>query len=160
MQYDVTNHSNNSSEVELNNFVLNQSGVSEEGRLILPAVWKKSVIHRLPDNYSLAHNVLKSTYKKQEKQPDKLHQYDMTIKMQLDQGILSEVSTDALHNNPDISFLAYNAVFKDQNSSTKCRVVFLSNICDKNNKNNLSHNQVSMPGNQLINKLSNNFSVI
>ena len=86
LQYDVTNHSNNSSEVELNNFVLNQSGVSEEGRLILPAVWNKSVIHRLPDNYNLAYNVLKSTYKKYEKQPDKLHQYDMTIKMQLDQG--------------------------------------------------------------------------
>ena len=77
----------------------------------------------------------------------------MTIKMQLEQEIISEVSTDAIHNNPEISFLAHNAVFIDQNSLTNCRVVFLSNICEKSNKNNLSHNQVLMPGNKLNNKL-------
>ena len=133
--------------------MLQNCSVSAEGRLVMPAIWNESVLHRLPDNYNLAYSVLKSCYKKYHKQPEKLQQYDMAIKQQLSQGIIEEINPSSIENDPNISFLAHNAVFKGEDASTKCRIVFLSNICDKRDKNNLSHNQVSLPGCQLNNKL-------
>ena len=152
LQCDNEDHLDNTSEVQLNRFVLDNASTTE-GRLELPAIWNNSVIHRLPNNYALAHSVLKTTIRKYQKEPSKLEQYDNCIKLQLEQGIIEEVNAQDVCSKPEISYLAHNAVFKENAASTKCRVVFLSNICDKKNKANLSHNQVSLPGCQLNNKL-------
>ena len=96
--------------------------------------------------------MLKSTVKNYQKLPDKLNQYDADIKQQLEQGIIQEVSPESIKDDPNVSFLAHNAVFREGSASTKCRVVFLSNLSDVRNASNLSHNQVSLPGAQLNNK--------
>ena len=152
LRYDKEDHASNASDVNLNKFVLDNA-CTNDGRLELPALWNKSVLHRLPDNYTLAHSVLKSTYKKFSKQPDKLAQYDDAIQLQLEQGIIEEVPHDTIKYDSRISYLPHNAVYKENSASTKCRVVFMSNLCDKRCSSNLSHNQVSLPGCQLNNKL-------
>ena len=153
LQYDVHDHESNNSTVNLNNFVLENSCINAEGRLEMPALWNKALLHRLPDNYNLAYSVLKSVHKKYKTQPEKLKQYDAAIKQQLCDGIIEEVDRDVISNDPEASYLAHNAVFRENAASTKCRVVFLSNLCDKKNSTNLSHNQVSLPGCQLNNKI-------
>ena len=152
LQYDLEDHTSNANEMSLNKYVLDNTCV-RDSRLELPALWNKSVLHRLPENYGLAHSVLNSTYKKLKYQPDKLEQYDEAIKQQLELDIIEEVDRDSICNDPNVSYVAHNAVFRDSSTSTKCRVVFLSNLCDKRNPANLSHNQVSLPGYQLNNKL-------
>ena len=110
-------------------------------------------MHRFPNNYTLSYSVLKFTLKKYQNQPDKLNQYDAAIKQELKQGIIKNVSPDSIEDDPNVSFLAHNAVFRESLVSTKCRVVFLSNLCDKRNASNLCHNQISFPGVQLNNKI-------
>ena len=75
------------------------------------------------------------------------------MKDQFDAGIIEKVQSESIYLDPNNFFLARNAVFKDHDFSTKCRVVFLSNLCDESNGQKLSHNQVCLPGQQLNNKL-------
>ena len=56
-------------------------------------------------------------------------------------------------NSDNISYLPHNAVFKQSSDSTKCRVVFLSNLKERNT-GALSHNQISKPGVNLNHKLA------
>ena len=90
LQYDIEVHMSDAHEISSNEYVLDNTAV-RDSRLELPALWNKSVLHLLPDNYGLAHSVLKSTYKKYKNQPDKLMQYDEAIKNQLEQDIIEEV---------------------------------------------------------------------
>ena len=108
------------------------------------ALWNDQ-LHRLPPNYKLAKNVLSSVYRKLKDNPDKLKQYDEAIKQQVRDGIIEKVDLDSIKSNPNVSFLGHNAVFRENVESTKCRVVYWSNLSEKGGEN-LSHNQVSLPG--------------
>ena len=92
-------------------------------------------LHILPSN----HKVLKSVNEKYRTEPHKLTQYDETVKQQLNDGIIEEVEIMSVMNDPNASILAYDTVFRDSSSSTKCRVVFLSNLCDRTEADSLSH---------------------
>lgn len=135
---------------KLTRFVLDKTYTNDEGRLVVPALWNDKVKHCLPNNYRLAKSILNSTYKKYKNDHSKLVQYDGVIKDQIENKIIEEVSDET--NLENVSFLAHNAVFRPQADSTKCRVVLLSNLCEKGN-GNLSHNQISHPGPQLNSKL-------
>ncbi|KAG0427729.1 hypothetical protein DMUE_5879, partial [Dictyocoela muelleri] len=120
----------------------------------MPLLWNKKLVQFLPNNFHLAHSVLKSIYKKFSKQPLKLEAYDNVINEQLENGIIQPVENiNVLKNKNDISFIAHNAVFREDVETTKCRIVYLSNICEKDKLNNLSHNSVCLPGPNLNNKL-------
>ena len=124
----------------------------ENNRIVVPALWDDSVIHKLPNNFWLAYNLLHSVRKKLDM--ERLEQYDSVIIQQLQDGILVQSSPVAdLKRDKNASFIAHNAVFKPEAESTKCRVVLLSNLCEKGSGDNLSHNQVSIPGPQLNNKI-------
>ena len=134
--------------------VVNTGRDIETGRLIMPCLWNKKLEHLLPNNFHLANCVLKSILKKYKKEPLKLEAYNNVIVDQLEKGIIQPVQNiNSLKNNDKISFLAHNAVFRENTESTKCRIVFLSNICDKNKAKNLCHNQISLPGANLNNRL-------
>ena len=137
---------------ELVKFVLNNAECHEDGRLILPCLWDKRVVNFLPNNYKLASNILKSTLKKLHKNPVKFEQYHKVFMEQLKSGIIEKVSLNKLKNNNEVSFMGHMGVFREQVQSTKCRVVFMSNLCEKTN-DALSHNQISLPGPNLNNKL-------
>ena len=135
--------------------VLDNISLNEEGRIVVPCLWDERVIDSLPSNYWIAHNILLSMRKKYEKDPNKFKQYDDVIQQQLRDGILVESDEiEKLKSRKDVSFIAHNAVFRPTATSTKCRVVLLSNICEKGSGNTLSHNQVSIPGPQLNNKIA------
>lgn len=139
---------------ELVNFVLNNISISHDNRLILPALWNEKVKHLLPNNYHLSSNILHSIIKKYKPDTDKLLQYDAVIRQQVNDGILEPVSDlHKLKKDKNVSFLPHSAVFKPHADSTKCRLVLLSNLCEKGDGTNLSHNQISLPGPQLNNKL-------
>ena len=139
--------------IELTEFVLSNISRSNDGRLILPALWNESIKHLLPNNYHLSSNILNSIKNKLENSP-KLIQYDSAIQEQIDSGILERVEDlSKLKKSKLHSFLPHSAVFKPGSVSTKCRIVLLSNLCEKGDGNTLSHNQISLPGPQLNNKL-------
>ena len=73
-------------------------------------------------------------------------------------GIIQRVENidNYVKNNEGTSFLPHMGIFKPGRETTKCRVVFLSNLCQKlpNNKLTVSHNQCIMPGPSLNHKIS------
>ena len=119
------------------------------GRLIVPALWKHDVSHLLAHNYKLAASILNSQRKRLS--DIKLRQYDDVIREQISSGVIEQVSLSSEVTDRDISFLPHSAVFRRSATSTKCRVVFLSNL--KVNSSSLSHNQISKPGINLNHKL-------
>lgn len=65
----------------------------------------------------------------------------------MEEGIV-EVIPDLdvlLKENPGASFLPHSAILKESSSTTKCRVVFLSNLCERGG-GGMSHNEISFPG--------------
>jgi len=153
LNYDTVNDDLSVKDKTLTSYVINNISRDESGRISVPALWDESVKHRLPNNYKLANSILSNIQRKLSSQPDKLEMYDGVIKQQVTDGVL-EVIDDlaAVKNSDSVSFIAHNAVFKDNNDTTKCRVVLLSNLCEKG-EGNLSHNQVSVPGPDLNSKL-------
>lgn len=131
---------------ELIYYMINNTERHSDGRLIMPALFNKKCIDQLPNNFFLALGILKSVYKNLEQDFDKLLQYDQVIQDQIKTGIVEPVNNlSSIKNNKNISFLAHKAVFRANTQSTKCRIVYMSNLCEKG-VGNLSHNQVSFPG--------------
>lgn len=127
---------------------------SQSGRLIMPALWNQEVNHLLSTNLQLAKSVLQSNLKKYSKDMIKFKQYDQVIKEQLEENIIEPIKDlDKFVRRNEVSFLAHNAVFRSNVESTKCRIVYLSNLCERGAKPNLSHNQCSFPGANLNYKL-------
>ena len=60
-----------------------------------------------------------------------------------------------LNENPSYSFLPFMGIFKPDRETTKCRVVFLSNLSEKeySGSASMSHNQVIHSGPSLNQKL-------
>ena len=125
-------------------------------RIIVPALFDPKLEHLLSTNNKLAHNILHSNLKKLRKDNSKLMQYNAVIQDQLKNDIIERISNPQqfLKQNSDISFLAHNAVYRAGESSTKCRIVFLSNLFEKSKPNALlSHNNISIPGANLTPKM-------
>ena len=136
-------------------FYLDNIHLNEENRVVVPALWDKKVLHLLPNNFWICKNLLTSVFKKLKNDFEKLSQYDSVIAQQLRDGIISKSdrTLDELRNDSNVSFIAHNGVFRPKAETTQCRVVLLSNLCEKGNGNTMSHNQVSLPGPQFNNKI-------
>ena len=128
-------------------YVLDNVERDESGRIVVPALWDKQAEHLLSDNFNLAHKILWSTYKKLKNRPEALSQYDDVIQDQLREGIVEKIPDlrEFLEENPNASFLPHSAVIRESSSTTKCRVVFLSNLCERAGGKK-SHNEISFPG--------------
>ena len=85
-------HEFNSSDTDQNDelfkFVINNIRLSEEGRIVVPALWLESVKHLLPDNYKLASSILKSVLRKYRNDESKLNQYNESISKLIDNKIV------------------------------------------------------------------------
>ena len=55
---------------------------------------------------------------------------------------------------------SYLTIFKEKNSTTKCRVVYLSNLKEKTNENKVSHNQSLLPGPQLNSAIETSLTLL
>lgn len=140
------------------NYVLNNTIQNDEGRLVMPIIWNGKVSHLLGRNQNLARQILKSNFKKLSKNETHLKMVDQTFKEQVENGIIERIEDldQFLVENPGHSFLAHMAVFKLERETTKCRVVFLSNLCEKINSQSvtLSHNQAMLSGPSLNQKIT------
>lgn len=129
------------------NYILENLERDESGRIIVPALWDKQAEHLLANNFKLASRILWSTYRKLKNRPEALAQYDEVIQDQIKEGIVEPIPDldKFLEENPDAAFLPHSAVIRESSATTKCRVVFLSNLCERAGGKK-SHNEISFPG--------------
>lgn len=136
---------------------------TDEGRIKVPLLWNGKVKNCLADNCNLAKVILKTSLKKLQKgyklQKDggqKLDLIDQTFREQEESGIIERIDNleEYLNEHPGSSFLPHMPIFKFGRDTTKCRVVFLSNLSEKRGSKYLSHNQAMLAGPTLNHKLS------
>ena len=143
---------------QLAEFALDNIKTNTEGRIVLPLLWNNSVSHLLGNNKNLSISILKSNLNKLSKQPELLKLMDQTFKDQIASGIIEEIHDIELfeRDNPAHSYLPHMGVFKLNRDTTKCRIVYLSNLCgkEKSRKMTVSHNQAIHCGPSLNQKLS------
>ena len=84
--------------------------------------------------------------------------YDQVFQEQEQMGVIERIDNIAhfMERHPDCSFLPHMGVFRPHKETTKVRVVFLSNLCEKNESQPtaVSHNEALLPGPCLNSKLS------
>ena len=104
-----------------------------DGRLQVPLLWNGKVSKFLARNLDLSKMILNSNLKRWQKSDSrKLKLTDQTIKEQLESGIIERVDNldRYLSENPGYSFLPHMSIFKWDRETTKCRIVFLSNLSE------------------------------
>ena len=88
----------------------------------------------------------------------RLKMIDQSFKEQRELGIIEKIDDldKFLEEHPRHSFLAHMAVFKPERDTTKCRVVYLSNLCEKDPSRTvtISHNQAMLSGPCLNQKIT------
>ena len=147
---------------ELNNklveYVIQNTIRLEDGRLQMPLMWNGEVEHLLGKNYDLSLQILKSNFKKLSKNPEHLKMTDDVFKEQEQEGIIEKIPNleQFMNENPQCSFLPHMSVFRPHKETTKCRVVYLSNLCGKDPSKPLTvcHNQAIHSGPNLNHKLT------
>ena len=141
--------------LQLIDYVLTNSIYDSENRLTMPLLWNNKCSHLLSKNYHLAKKLLKSNFDKLANDPAKLAMYDSVFRQQEELGIIERIDNvdGFLLEHPEASFLCHMGVFRMAHESTKCRVVFLSNMCEKFG-GGLSHNSAMLPGPNLNAKIS------
>ena len=141
--------------MQLVDYVLKNSEYDSENFLKMPLLWNNRCAHLLAKNYNLAKRLLESNFKKLSQNPEKLRMYNQVFKEQEDLGIIERINDldTFLLMHPEASFLCHMGVFRMSHESTKCRVVFLSNMAEKFN-GGISHNSAMLPGPNLNHRLS------
>ena len=159
INYDSNQYNDESVEVhnKLVDYTLDKMSHSEEGRIVVPLLWNGKVSQFLAKNQNLSKMILKSNLKKL-KRNGYLNLVDNTIKEQVSSGIISKIENldEYLAEHPEYSFLPHMSIIKPDRETTKCRIVFLSNLSETNDKKrlSLSHNQAMFAGPCLNQKLS------
>ena len=146
---------------EINNnlvkFALSNCTREDNGRIKMPLLWNSSNSHLLGKNFNLSKVILQSNFKKFKKNKDLINVVDQTFKEQESLGIIEKIENlnEFLSEHPECSFLPHMSVLKPDRDTTRCRVVFLSNLCEKNKSLpvTLSHNQTIHSGPCLNQKL-------
>ena len=145
---------------EVNKNIINNTleaiKIDTDGRLIVPILWHETNSHLLANNFRLCKQVLFSITKKVKNIPNGLKMMDEVFADQLKSGIIEKIDNvdKFIKQNPDCSFICNMPVIKMDRETTKCRIVFMSNICEKSGvRTNLTHNQTMLPGPTLNKKL-------
>ncbi|XP_068225202.1 uncharacterized protein [Palaemon carinicauda] len=126
---------------------------------MVPLLWNGKVSHLLSKNERLSKLILKSNFRKLKQRDGLLQLVDQTIREQINAGIIEPIpDLDVFKaENPQYSFLPHMPIFKPDKDTSKCRVVFLSNLKDSVDGSSLSHNQCMYSGPALNQKLSSSF---
>ena len=158
--YDLVEYNEKSSDEndKLVKFILDNTVRKNDGRLEMPLIWRSELAHLLGNNYNLALKILRSNLNKFRKDKSKLLMIDDVFKDQLREGVIEKIDNveSYMNENTSCSFLPHMSVFKMNNETTKCRVVFLSNLCEQRGKNDttISHNQAMYAGPSLNQKIT------
>jgi len=151
---DVDSDLNNS----LVKFALDNLKINSENRIVIPLFWNSAVSHLLGKNFDLAKSVLKSNLKKLKKDPTLMRMMDQTFREQEEAGIIQRIGNfeQFAAEYPNHSFMAHMGVYRMDSEFSKCRIVYLSNLCQRiiDQKVTVSHNQAIHSGPNLNQKLS------
>ena len=143
--------------VKLVKYALENMSRDKDGRIVVPLLWNSKVSHLLGRNQGLTRLILQSNLRKLLKNKTHLMLMDQVFKEQEASGILERIDNldQFLVEHPNHSFLPHTGVFKLDRDTTKCRVVYLSNLCQKNSDQKLtvSHNKAIYPGPSLNQKI-------
>jgi len=157
LDYDVqTDHETDILNEEIVHYILSNTDRDSDGRLIMDLPWNPKCKHQLASNVNLSRKILQSNFRKLQKD-NKLAAYNKVFMEQEELGIIERIEDiqTFIHSHPDHSFLPHMGVFRPGHESTKCRVVFLSNLCEKREGESVvSHNNALLPGPCLNTKLS------
>lgn len=138
---------------ELIDVTLDSIRRTDSGRLEIPLLWNYKTSYFLNKNFNLACKILSSTRVKLLKTPEHLKLMDEVISEQLELGIIEKISNlNEFKDSVPCSFMAHMPIFKLKRDTTKCRIVYLSNLTEKKN-NNISHNTAMLSGPCLNRKL-------
>ena len=131
------------------------------GRLVVPLIWDKRNSDFLANNFNLSKQILISMKNKLEKDPSNLKLVDDVIKTQLEEGIIEPIQDlkNFVVKNPNCSFIAHMPIFKYESETTKCRIVYLSNLKEKSRQFKVSHNECLLPGGQLNRTIETSLSL-
>ena len=160
LNYDQSVYNDESREIDnqLVKYALSKLSRENDGRIQVPLLWNGQVAHLLSRNETLAKLILKANLKKLGKNQEHLFLMDQTIKDQISSGIIEPIENLDQYKleHPNYSFLSHMGIFKLQRESTKCRIVFLSNLRqdEPDKKMSISHNQCMFSGPTLNQKLS------
>ena len=139
-------------------FCLDNTRRNEEGRLIMPLLWNEKASHLLGKNLKLSRQILQSNFKRLSKNPMYLNLMNNVLKEQEAEGIIERITNldQYLQENPTCSFLPHMGIFRLGRETTKCRIVFLSNLCERDptKPQTVSNNQAIHSGPCLNQKLS------
>ena len=140
--------------LELVDYALNNAEY-DDGHVKMPILWNNKCSHLLSKNFHLASKLLESNFDKLSRDKMKLKMYDDTFRQQEELGIIERINNldSFLLEHPEASFLCHMGVFRMTHESTRCRIVFLSNLAERF-KGGLSHNSCMLPGPNLNVKIS------
>lgn len=157
----LTNHvddeNHNSRDSDVVESVLTNCDRDVDGRLIMNLPWNPRNNHLLAKNYFLSRQILFSTLKKLKDDKIKLDMYDSVFKEQEKLGVIERIPNleNFMELHPECSFLPHMSVYRMGHESTKCRVVFLSNLAEKSKTNSMfSNNECMLSGPCLNHKIS------
>ena len=142
---------------KLISYIIDNTTQELDGRLTMPLLWNPRVSDKLSQNQYLAFSILQSLKHKSKNKPGYLKEIDETFKKQEKLGIIEKIKDPILYKklHPNFSYLPFMAVIKPDRETTKCRVVFLSNLKEQV-ADVFSHNQAMYAGPNLNHKLSIN----
>ena len=139
-------------------YVLDNTERDDDGRLIMPLMWNHKISHLLGKNFNLSRMILKSNLSKLKNKSEQVQMIDDVFREQQQLGIIERIDDiySFMNDHPEASFLPHMPVFRLDRDTTKCRVVFLSNLCEreKSRPNTYSHNQAMLPGPCLNHKIT------
>ena len=95
----------------------------ENGRYTVQLPFRKH--HKpLPDNYELSLVHLNSLYKRLQREPPLLNDYNEIIKEQINDGIVERVTETDVPEPGEVYFIPHQAVIQKHAASTRLRIVF------------------------------------
>ena len=152
----------NEDSVEVNNkvvnYVLDNAERSSDGRMVMPLPWRESAAPYLSSNFYLAKQILNSNLKRIKNDPVKIKMINDVFLEQEKNGIIERIENidQYMSEHPEHSILPHMPIFKMDKATTKCRNVFLSNLCQKstNDKRTANHNEALYAGPCLNQKIT------
>lgn len=130
-------------------YVLGNTVQKPDGRLIMPLMWNNKIVHLLGKNFNLSKQILKSNLKRWNRVEGRMDMVNSVFKEQEQLGIIERIEDlkGFMEQHPECCFLPHMGIFKLERESTKCRVVFLSNLAESNAEMaSVSNNQAMLPG--------------
>ena len=160
INYDSQNYNDEFKEDDevLIKYTLRKLKQNEEGRIVVPLLWNGKNSHLLAKNNHLSKLTLNHNLNKLRNNKERLRLMNQTIREQVRAGIIERIDDfpKFVGEYPNHAFLPHMGVFKLERETTKCRIVFLSNLSETNRTSQpiLSNNQCMFSGPNLNQKLS------